>query len=254
MESDGEQIYYEVTGQGSPVVLCHGLGGNHAIWWRQIEAFAGRYRVVVWDQRGFGNSTLRTGEVGPRSARRDLRALFDHLALERATVVGQSLGGYVALGFTIDNPDLVDTLVLSTTLAGAEPEHVANLINAEPDRNRSNRREHPVLSREFCAAQPDLGVLYNQISSFGARPSPIAVLSAMASDMLPIEAIGGVRARTLVMMAVDDEHCPPHAMQPVADAIPDGCLVEIAGGHSAYYERPAEWNKVVLDFLAAGCG
>jgi 2-succinyl-6-hydroxy-2,4-cyclohexadiene-1-carboxylate synthase len=123
-------------------------------------------------ERGFGNSTVHAGEVGPQSARRDLLALFGHLELDSAIVVGQSLGGYVALGFAIEHSDLVDSLVLSTTLARAAYEHVDKLINAEPDRNRSNRREHPVLSREFCTAHPDLGELYNQISSFGARPSP----------------------------------------------------------------------------------
>jgi 3-oxoadipate enol-lactonase len=247
VESEGERIYYEVTGAGRPVVLIHGLGGNHAIWWRQIETLAAQFQVVTWDMRGFGNSTLRSGEVGPQSARRDLLALLDHLGLERVTVVGQSLGGYVALGFALERPERVEALVLSTTLAGADPAYVETLRIAEPGRDRTNRREHPVLSERFCRAEPDLGVLYNQISSFGARPSPVAVLEAMAADRFP--ALDTLDVHTLVLMAADDPLCPPEALRPAVEAMPDAAMVVLSGGHSAYYENPVAWNAAVVDFL-----
>src|SRR5207253_3519304 len=74
VDNDGERIYYEVTGSGTPLVLCHGLGGNLAIWWRQLDRFAAHHTVVTWDQRGFGNSTCVSGDFGPAPARRDLAA------------------------------------------------------------------------------------------------------------------------------------------------------------------------------------
>jgi pimeloyl-ACP methyl ester carboxylesterase len=252
VDSEGERIYYEVTGAGRPLVLCHGLGGNHAIWWRQIEAFAAEHQVITWDMRGFGNSTLVSGEVGPVAARRDLLAVLDHLGLDRVTVLGQSLGGYVALGFALEHPDRIETLVLSTTLAGADPTYVARLRTAEPARDRTSRREHPVLSVLFCFAEPDLGVLYNQISSFGARPSPLAVLEAMAADCFPLPRLATLAARTRVIMAGDDPHCPPAALVPAVAAMPDATMVELSGGHSAYYENPADWNRAVLEFLRQG--
>ncbi|MGH9028936.1 MAG: alpha/beta fold hydrolase, partial [Acidimicrobiales bacterium] len=64
-ESGGERIYFESLGEGDPVVLSHGLGGNHGCWWRVAPALAESHRVVTWDQRGFGNSTRRTGRYGP---------------------------------------------------------------------------------------------------------------------------------------------------------------------------------------------
>jgi pimeloyl-ACP methyl ester carboxylesterase len=252
VDSDGERVYFEVTGVGPPVVLCHGLGGNHAIWWRQIEAFAAEHQVITWDMRGFGNSTLASGEVGPVAARRDLRAVLDHLGLDRVTVLGQSLGGYVALGFALEHSDRVDALVLSTTLAGADPSYVERLRTAEPARDRTNRREHPVLSEQFCQAEPDLGVLYNQISSFGARPSPLAVLEAMVADTFSLPTLSTLAARTLVIMATDDPHCPPAALAPAVAAMPNARMVELSGGHSAYYENPAAWNSAVLNFLGEG--
>ena len=251
VESDGERVYYEVTGAGDPTVLCHGLGGNHAIWWRQIEAFAAERRVVTWDQRGFGNSTAVGGDVGPPAARRDLGALLDHLGLDSVDLVGQSMGGWTTLGYALEHPERVRSLTLSTTLSGAQKKFVDVLVNAEPNQERFNRREHPVLSPAFCAANADLGVLYNQISSFGARPAPVDVLRAMAEDRFDETALRTLPVPTLVVMASDDLLCPPGAMRPVVDDLPDGRLVEVAGGHSAYYEDPDAWNAVVLGFLRA---
>ncbi|MDB5681419.1 MAG: alpha/beta hydrolase [Sphingomonas bacterium] len=252
--SDGEDIYYEVTGEGPPIVLCHGLGGNHAIWWRQIEALAERHTLVTWDQRGFGNSSARSGELGPPAARRDLHALLDRLALDRVALVGQSMGGWAVLGYAETSPERVSALILSTTLAGADPAHVRALVTAEVDRDRLNRREHPVLSRAFCAENPDLGVLYNQISSFGTRPDPATILQSMADDQLHLRALERLTMPTLALMASDDILCPPPAMSWVTDRLPRGRMQVIPGGHSAYYETPAIWNGAVLAFLAQAAG
>ncbi len=249
VESEGERIYYEVTGTGPPVVLCHGLGGNHAIWWQQVEAFSAEHTLIVWDQRGFGNSTTTTGEIGTVAATRDLVALLDHLELSCVDVVGQSMGGWVALGLALKQPGRVRSLVLSTTLAGADQTHVDRLVADEPDRTRFNRREHPVLSADFCREHPDLGVLYNQISSFGSRPDPAEVLAIMAREGFDSAALNSLPVQTLVLMASSDDLCPPSAMAGVAASLPHGALLELDGDHSLFYEQPDLWNRAVLDFL-----
>jgi len=248
--SDGEDIYFERTGHGDPVVLCHGLGGNHAIWWRQIESLAATHEVITWDQRGFGNSTMRNGEIGPPAARRDLHAILSQLDLLQVTLVGQSMGGWAALGYAQAHPERVRSLILSTTLAGAHRDHVDNLVRAEPDRDRMNRREHPVLSATFCRDNPDLAVLYNLISSFGSRPNPAAALSEMANDRLDLLPLEGMNVPTLALMAEGDALCPPPAMKPMIDRLPNGRLQIVAGSHSVYYESPEIWNSAVLEFLA----
>ena len=251
VRSEEEDIYYEHTGSGPPIVLCHGLGGNHAIWWRQIEALAGNHQLITWDQRGFGNSTARSGDLGPPAARRDLQALLDHLEIETATLIGQSMGGWATLGYASEHPERVSSLVLSTTLSGAPQEHVNVLIRAEPGRDRVSRRSHPVLSTGFCQEHPDFAVLYNLISSFGAKPDPAAILTAMANDRLDLLPLESLETPTLVLMAAEDELCPPDAMRAVADRLPNGTLEVIPGGHSAYYETPDKWNNSVLEFLRA---
>src|SRR5262249_40936498 len=83
--SGGEDISYEATEPASPaatILLTHGAGGSHAIWYQQVVAFAQGYRVITWDTRGFGNSTFRSGTHGPHAAADDMRAVLDATGTE----------------------------------------------------------------------------------------------------------------------------------------------------------------------------
>ena len=126
LERDGERIYWESLGAGPPLVLCHGMGGNHAVWFQQVAFFARDRRVVVWDHRGFGRSTDRAGRSGPEVAVADLRALFDHLALKRVDLVGQSMGGWTALGLALESPARIRSLVLADSLGGIHAAEIAD--------------------------------------------------------------------------------------------------------------------------------
>src|SRR5450631_2158043 len=82
---DGESLYYEVVGEGRiPLVLSHGAGGNHAIWFQQVASFATDRTVVTWDHRGYGRSSDRADRSGPDVAAGDLLAICDHLGIVRA--------------------------------------------------------------------------------------------------------------------------------------------------------------------------
>src|SRR5689334_13474729 len=107
VSSDGEEIYYESTGEGETILFCHGLGGNHANWFQQVPFFAGSYRCITWDQRGFGCSTNRGGEVSPARAVRDLKRLVDEPGLAPFHLIGQSMGGWAAVGFALAYPERV---------------------------------------------------------------------------------------------------------------------------------------------------
>jgi 3-oxoadipate enol-lactonase len=245
---DGEKIYAEATGVGEPIVLCHGLGGNHAIWWQQIEAFAQGHRVITWDQRGFGNSTAHSGRTGIAEAAGDLIAVLDALQLPRAHLVGQSMGAFVALRAALDHPDRALSLLLSTTLAGADPRHTRALHAAVPDRPRRDR--HPVVSADFSRAQPDLVVLYNLISSFGAKPPAAEMVDAMASHRFGDDELASLALPTLFVAAANDQICPPPVMRNAAARIPHAKVHVLPGAtHSVFYEQPGAWTEAVLGFV-----
>jgi pimeloyl-ACP methyl ester carboxylesterase len=117
---NGIRLEYEVVGDGPAVVLLHGLTLDRRMWDDQVEALTGGYRVVRYDLRGFGQSSdPRAGEEYTHAD--DLRALLAHLDIPSATIVGPSMGGWVALEFTLTYPDVVDALVLADAVVRHYP-------------------------------------------------------------------------------------------------------------------------------------
>jgi 3-oxoadipate enol-lactonase len=245
VNSGGESIYVEATGSGNPIVLCHGLGGNHAIWWRQVDAFARTHRVITWDQRGFGNSTAATGDVSIEAAAQDLLAVLAEFDLTDACVVGQSMGAFAALRAALIEPDRFGKLVVSTSLVATPRENTDRLKAVAA--TRGGRDQHPVISDAFAEAEPDLVVLYNLISSFGAKPTSAAMLEHMASAEYSDEELLHLDVPVVFLAAENDMFCPPEVMQHAQKRFRGASMHVLPGdGHSAYYENPTAWNDTVL--------
>jgi 3-oxoadipate enol-lactonase len=204
--------------------------------------------VLTWDQRGFGNSTAHSERTGIDDAAGDLIAVLDALQVSRAHFVGQSMGAFVALRAALNHPDRVLSLVLSTTLAGADPSHTRALHRAVPERPRRDR--HPVVSAGFSQARPDLVVLYNLISSFGTKPPVGGMVEAMATHPFGDDELGGLAVPTLFLAAANDEFCPPSVMSTAAGRI-RGARLDVLpnASHSVFYEQPAVWTEAVLGFV-----
>ncbi|HUC38243.1 MAG TPA: alpha/beta hydrolase [Acidimicrobiales bacterium] len=254
-DTGGERIYYESIGDGDPVVLSHGLGGNHACWWQVVPALSAHHRVITWDQRGFGNSTRRTADYGPEPAINDLLGLLDHLRLERVQLLGQSMGGWVAMGFALRHRERVRSLVLTDTLAGVFTaeinSEVRKAIGTALSRFRGDTLgEHLALGESFCRRCPDLAFLYQEISSMGDKPDDAEVFSMLGAMQVPLDEVAVLDLPILLVVGDADALCPPSAMRLVADQIPGADLQVIAdAGHSPYFERPEEWTELVGAFL-----
>jgi 3-oxoadipate enol-lactonase len=110
VEFPGSRIYYEVDGQGPALTLVHACVAHLRMWDAQVDAFKDRYTVVRHDLRGFGRST--TDEDVPYSNRDDLRRVLDHLGIDETHLVGNSCGGSTAIDFTLENPARVRSLTL----------------------------------------------------------------------------------------------------------------------------------------------
>jgi 3-oxoadipate enol-lactonase len=114
---NGIDLYYEEHGKGFPLVLAHGAGGNHLSWWQQVPEYARRHRVITFDHRGWGLS-IDSDDRGPAAFIEDLRLLLDHLEIEQAVLIGQSMGGLTSLGVALERPARVRGLVMANTFAG----------------------------------------------------------------------------------------------------------------------------------------
>jgi pimeloyl-ACP methyl ester carboxylesterase len=108
----GSRLYYETAGNGRTVVLIHGGLVDSRLWDRQFERFARHFKVVRYDLRGFGKSDF---SYGPFSHVADLHSLLKYLKIEKASLVGLSLGGIIAADFTLEHPEMVEKLVLTSS-------------------------------------------------------------------------------------------------------------------------------------------
>jgi 3-oxoadipate enol-lactonase len=255
VERDGASIYYEVTGSGPSLVLCHGAGGNHAIWYQQVAALADRYQVITWDHRGYGRSGGATGVGEPAVSSSDLEAVLDAVGAERTHVAAQSMGGWVALGFALAHPERVATLTLADTIAG-----ISTPIATQNWSDYGTRlREHPrvqglgssfAVARGFTERDPVSAALYQAIGSLNPELDP-ASLGGMLTTTHTRDELAMLSCPTLFIVGDDDEIFPPAVIHDVAALIPGARVEEIAGaGHSAYFETPDAWTEVLSSFLA----
>jgi pimeloyl-ACP methyl ester carboxylesterase len=256
-DSDNERIYFECWGDATEtVILGHGLGGSHAVWYQQVASLVPRYRVVTWDQRGFGRSTAVSGDIGPVPAVRDLERLLDHLAIARAHVVGQSMGGWSALGFAIEHPERVLSLVLADTTAGIfTPQILQALTNyglemsKEPPVDQLPLGHHPAIGSQMLHEDLAQSFLYTQLGSLTDPPSPASIFPLLLSND-HTDRTAEVKTPTLFMVGEFGPIVPPLLVDAAARFIEGS---EVAGventGHSPYFERPALWNAIVADFL-----
>jgi 3-oxoadipate enol-lactonase len=238
-------LYYEVHGNGPTVVFAHGAGGNHLSWWQQVPVLAPKYRCVSFDHRGFGQSPDTPDGPGSQAFVEDLKQLLDHLEIDRAALVAQSMGGRTCLGFALAYPERVRALVMADTTGGFSDARIAQL-RAEGEAALAGANPPPrTYARHFPQEQPAQAFLYEQIRALnpprqeGPAPGPT------------VEQVRTLAAPTLLIVGEHDVIAPPSMMKMFQSYIPHARLAEVAGaGHSVYFEKPTEFNRLVLEFFA----
>lgn len=253
---NGARLYYEQHGTGPDLVFLHGAGGNHMVWWQQLAVFREHFRCTVYDARGWG---LSRGDmsVGRFALGTDLLALLDHLGIERAHFVAQSMAGRAIAGVARLAPHRAQSLVLCGTNAGIANERIREIQDELREaRGSGGLREH-ALSDEFERDQPALTTLYRQMNAINprrprgmlGRPPPTYTGSMHGP-------LGNMDVPVLFVVGEHDLITSPELIREAVGLLPGSAYHEIAGaGHSAYFERPEEWNRVVLGFLrSAGSG
>jgi 3-oxoadipate enol-lactonase len=263
-EVNGTTLYYEVAGEGHPLVLNHGgLVDNHS-WDDQFDEFARHFKVVRYDMRGFGDSGMLKNGMEPYSMERDLYGLLQFLGIEKAYMLGLSMGGSLAIDFTLQYPEMVDALItVGAGLSGSEED--------DPEE----------LKAKF--AEMDEAFKSGDI----ARSVEISLqIWTDGPDRVPGQVDPQVRERVRAMTTRnfergDDEEVRPQHVEPPAAGrlseihvpaliivgdqdvdviltIADTLVVGIAGAkkivipgtaHHLNMEKPEEFNRAVIEFL-----
>lgn len=252
------ELYYESHGNGEPVILVPGLGGNASFWAPQIAHFARDYRVLTFDHRGVGASTPSRIRYSVEQMADDVVKLMDALGLERAALVGHSTGGCIGAVIAIEHPGRLTGLVMSSSWTTAD---------AYFSRLFAMRRA--VLERQGIEAYVRSGSLFQYPPWWIAQNADaLAAAEARAIANFPppeivvsrIEAIlaydrtsdlGRIDIPVLVHAPRDDAITPPYFSQALHERIPGSQLHVIErGGHFCPHTVPDEFRASVLPFLA----
>jgi pimeloyl-ACP methyl ester carboxylesterase len=214
-------------------------------WWQQVPVFSRQYRCVIFDHRGFGQSPDVPNGPGSQAFVEDLKSLLDHLEIDRTSLVAQSMGGRTCLGLALQHPDRVQALVMADTTGGFGDSRMAEL-RAEGEAAMAGPNSPPrTYARHFPQEQPAQAFLYEQIRGLNPPRREVAVPGPTA------EQVRALRTSTLLIVGEHDVITPPTMMKMFQSYIPHARLAEVAGaGHSVYFEKPEEFNRIVRDFFS----
>lgn len=244
-------IYYESYGDGPAIVLAHGVAGNHASWYQQVPLLSESHRVITFDHRGFGLSPDPDGS-GRSAFVDDLAELLDALEVDKAALVGQSMGGATVVGFAGRFPERVSALVIADSLFGIDlPDAVQAGFDEALARAGALTQMDRVLGTEFRENEREKLHLYRVLATFN-QTNRHNLAGRWDRTFSPDE-LSKLGIPILFVVGDEDPIVPPALVRELSALIAGSSVVEIAGaGHSPFFERPSEFNKAVLEFLRGG--
>ena len=259
-ENDGRPLYYEVHGEGEPLLCVMGLSADHLAWTLQVPAWSRRFRTVVFDNRDAGQSFRSEGSYAVGDMAQDTLALVDGLGLDRFHLLGVSLGGTIAQEVALAAPDRVHTLTLVVTFASAGRwgrEFARLWGRAAAQRSDEEHVDWLILqtvSEDYYENEQAVEFLRNVMLS-NPHPQPrdafIRQLEASARHDTR-DRLGGLSMPVHVIGAERDLLVPVFKSKELADLVPGAKLSIVPGApHGLNVERAEDFNALVADFIAS---
>jgi len=254
------QIAYEVTGDGPPLVLISGVGYGGWFWHKIVPPLAEHFQVITFDNRGAGESDKPPGPYTTAMMAADTAGLLDALGVQKACVLGHSLGGFIAQELALARPDLVERLVLASTTYGGSnvipitPEALEVLTKRDGDPVELVRRGIQIACAPgFADRHPE--VVQELIQYRLTNPVPPAQYQAqvMAGATHNAESrVSQITCPVLVLFGEHDRVVPPGNAQLLAAQLPNARVKILPGvGHVFPIEDPQATVEALLEFLKA---
>ena len=263
--TNGVEIYYEVTGQGFPLIWSHEFGGSYDSWEAQVKFFSRRYQVVTYAARGWPPSDVPEDPAAYTQdiVVNDLYLLMRHLNISQAHIGGLSMGGSVALNFGIAHPEMAKSLIVASAGSGSTNRDVflatgqsmadrlisEGMIPVAEDYGTTNirvqlRRKDPMGFETFAH-------LLSEHSATGSALTYQGFVMNRPTVFELEDKLKSLRVPTLIMIGDEDEPCIEPGIF-MKRAIPlSGLSCFPQSGHAINLEEPDLFNRTVLDFLTA---
>lgn len=257
---NGIQIYYEEHGSGYPVLLIQGLGYPSGMWFLQIPALSRNFRTIVFDNRGVGKTDKPDEVYSVPLMASDAAGLLGALGIQKAHVIGVSLGGYIAQDLALGYPDLVDRLVLLSTSCGGPRyldltkalwDEIAKLAGLPPEQILRQGMSFAVTERFWRdfpeAIERSVGIRMENLQPLYAFTRQ----SAAAMNFDSRDRAHLIRQPTLILAGSQDRVMPPVLTEELAKKIPQAQFkVFPNAAHLLFLEEADSVNQVLLDFLS----
>jgi pimeloyl-ACP methyl ester carboxylesterase len=250
-------LYYEIHGQGEPLLMIQGWGTDITGWQYIIEPLSERFQVIVFDNRGAGRSGVTPGNYTTRLLADDAAALLDHLRIDNAHVLGWSMGGMIAQELVLAYPRKVNGLILSATSAkvSAKSSFIAwsniEAINRGESQTSVNWQLSFCFSKALFANEP---LLFEVKESALNPPYPVSY-DGLISQFAAVNShdrrrqLRSIKSPTLVLGAREDGIIDTHQVEALACEIDDSELRMLPGGHMYHIEYSDLFAQTVIEFL-----
>lgn len=266
--SNGARIYYEVTGEGYPVIFCHEFAGGYESWEPQVAHFSRQYKVVTWNARGYPPSDVpeTVDAYSQDNSIEDLRAVMDALDIPTAHLVGFSMGGNIALNFAFKYPERATSLVIAGTGSGSmDPDSFRKRL----DEFATALETHGMAGMEDYTRGPQrvqymqkdpegwrrFAELFAGHSATGAALTFRGVLSQRPPIVELVPRLQQLQAPTLILTGDEDDPCIEPALLMKQHIPRSGLSIFPRTGHTINLEEPDLFNQSIQSFLnAVGSG
>jgi 3-oxoadipate enol-lactonase len=262
VQANGQQLYYELHGDGPPLVLVMGIGYDSSLWTlAQVPALSTQFQVVLVDNRDSGRSSRASHPYRIADMADDLAELLDALDIPHAHLLGLSMGGMIALEFALRHGDRLDRLVLTGTPAApaqsaADPINIWRWVKANDATGKifGGQQFASLFSTAFLRNHEAVQNTADLLASNPYQMSPEAYgrQAEAYGQFDALDRLGTITAPTLVIAGEQDLLTPPWIAREVAAAIPGARFEVIVGDGSSHVvpiERPDDFNRLVADFL-----
>jgi 3-oxoadipate enol-lactonase len=263
VQSNGQELFYEIHGDGPPLVLVMGIGYDSSLWTlQQVPALSTRFGVVLLDNRDAGRSSRADHPYTIADMADDVAGLLEALDIHRTHLLGLSMGSMIGIEFALRHADRLDRLVLAGPNAAparsaVDPISIWNWVKAnDPSGDMFGGQQLTWLfSSAFLRNQQ---AVQETIALLASNPNPIGpeAYDRQAHAYLQFDALdrlGGIDASTLVIVGEQDLLTPPWIAREVAAGIPGARFEVVTGDGSSHVtplERPDDFNQLVMNFLA----
>lgn len=265
---NGTKLFYEIHGEGYPVILLHGFGATRAIWIAQVGALSKHFKVITYDNRSSGESEHPNEPYTLETLVEDLKGLMDFLKIERAHLIGQSMGGWITQNYVLKYPERVNKIVLMGTNHKGSGIHMMENTMADLYEQQKVDKEQAywkyaklVHHRRFIKemqADPNkkfYGIwsakdMINEMTENQMAPKDYKLLADAVEEHNVTDQLHKIKNQVLLIAATHDKLSPKMVLEEMQERLPNSSIETFDNtAHHVFIEVAPEVNEKVLTFL-----